>query len=200
MKKWSNLHPRIVEKWWGTRIPGGQKHDCRQIRNLRQPIFSQITHLPRPNTRQPSSHSRMNFFITDFVSKCLIATPSLYVPKTNQVVPSPPRTATPSGTIDNYDMGWRRKCINAVQFYVDLEFFMSKSPFFPIENFLSCFSDRLHIPEKSQDLAMLDPKAAFTPRKSASSIKRLANQKLYLGRDEVSDWLDAQLSTPTALV
>ncbi|GFT29878.1 hypothetical protein TNCV_4892531 [Trichonephila clavipes] len=52
----------------------------------------------------------MNFFITDFVSKCLIATPSLYVPKTNQVVPSPPRTATPSGTIDNYDMEWRRKC------------------------------------------------------------------------------------------
>ncbi|GFU67537.1 hypothetical protein TNCV_3239841 [Trichonephila clavipes] len=40
-------------------------------------------------------------------SKCLIATPSLHVPTTNQVVPSPPRTATPSGTINNYDMGWR---------------------------------------------------------------------------------------------
>ncbi|GFV98392.1 hypothetical protein TNCV_623511 [Trichonephila clavipes] len=26
---------------------------------------------------------------------------------TNNVVPSPPRTATSSGTINNYDMGWR---------------------------------------------------------------------------------------------
>ncbi|GFV18988.1 hypothetical protein TNCV_4758731 [Trichonephila clavipes] len=43
----------------------------------------------------------------DFVSKCLIATPFLHVPTTNQVVPSPPRTATPSGTINNYVMGWR---------------------------------------------------------------------------------------------
>ncbi|GFY35660.1 hypothetical protein TNCV_2619511 [Trichonephila clavipes] len=43
----------------------------------------------------------------DFVSKCLIAMPSLYVPTTNQVAPSPPRTATQSGTINNYDMGWR---------------------------------------------------------------------------------------------
>ncbi|GFX93180.1 hypothetical protein TNCV_4760591 [Trichonephila clavipes] len=29
----------------------------------------------------------------DFVSKCLIATSSLHVPTTNQVVPSPPKTA-----------------------------------------------------------------------------------------------------------
>ncbi|GFV27267.1 hypothetical protein TNCV_3714741, partial [Trichonephila clavipes] len=29
------------------------------------------------------------------------------LPTTNQVVPSPPRTATPSGTTNNYDMGWR---------------------------------------------------------------------------------------------
>ncbi|GFW57864.1 hypothetical protein TNCV_1334731 [Trichonephila clavipes] len=36
-----------------------------------------------------------------------MATPSLRVPKKNQVFPSPPRTATPSGTINNYDMGWR---------------------------------------------------------------------------------------------
>ncbi|GFU65092.1 uncharacterized protein TNCV_1352081 [Trichonephila clavipes] len=43
----------------------------------------------------------------DFVSKCLIAPPSLHVPTTNQVVPSPPRTTTPTGTINNYDMGWR---------------------------------------------------------------------------------------------
>ncbi|GFX84184.1 hypothetical protein TNCV_927951 [Trichonephila clavipes] len=35
------------------------------------------------------------------------ATPSLHVPKNKQVVPSPPRIATPSGTINNYDMGWR---------------------------------------------------------------------------------------------
>ncbi|GFW75017.1 hypothetical protein TNCV_2678851 [Trichonephila clavipes] len=35
------------------------------------------------------------------------STPSLHLPTTNQVVPSPPRTATPSGTINNYDMGWR---------------------------------------------------------------------------------------------
>ncbi|GFY19220.1 hypothetical protein TNCV_4225841 [Trichonephila clavipes] len=38
---------------------------------------------------------------------CLKATPSLHVPTTNQVVPSPPRSAVPSGTINNYDMGWR---------------------------------------------------------------------------------------------
>ncbi|GFX27069.1 hypothetical protein TNCV_439751 [Trichonephila clavipes] len=47
------------------------------------------------------------FHHSDFVSLCLIATHSLHVPTTNQVVLSPPRTATPSGTINNYDMGWR---------------------------------------------------------------------------------------------
>ncbi|GFY35828.1 hypothetical protein TNCV_4842041 [Trichonephila clavipes] len=39
----------------------------------------------------------------DFVSKFLIAPPSLHVPTTNQAVPSPPRTATPSGTSINYN-------------------------------------------------------------------------------------------------
>ncbi|GFX62663.1 uncharacterized protein TNCV_4868231 [Trichonephila clavipes] len=34
---------------------------------------------------------------------------------------------------------------------------------------------------------------------SASSVERLANQRLYLGRDEVSDWLYAQCSTLTVL-
>ncbi|GFW03274.1 hypothetical protein TNCV_463881 [Trichonephila clavipes] len=38
-------------------------------------------------------------------------------------------------------------------------------------------------------------KAEFTPRQSASSVKRLANQRLHLGRNEVSDWLDARHST-----
>ncbi|GFT40011.1 hypothetical protein TNCV_12491 [Trichonephila clavipes] len=42
-------------------------------------------------------------------------------------------------------------------------------------------------------------KAAFTPRLSASSVERLANQRLHIARDEVSDWLDAQSSTLTAL-
>ncbi|GFW98986.1 hypothetical protein TNCV_1782051 [Trichonephila clavipes] len=37
-----------------------------------------------------------------------------------------------------------------------------------------------------------DFNAAFTPRLSASNVKRRANQRLNLGRDEVSDWLDAQ--------
>ncbi|GFY15310.1 hypothetical protein TNCV_1571211 [Trichonephila clavipes] len=37
--------------------------------------------------------------------------------------------------------------------------------------------------------------AEFTPRLSASSVKRLANQRLHLGRNEVSDWLDARHST-----
>ncbi|GFT60880.1 hypothetical protein TNCV_3616051 [Trichonephila clavipes] len=37
-------------------------------------------------------------------------------------------------------------------------------------------------------------------RHSASSVERLANQRLHLRRDEVSDWLDAQRSTLTALV
>ncbi|GFX76533.1 uncharacterized protein TNCV_3162511 [Trichonephila clavipes] len=46
----------------------------------------------------------MDFFT---VSKCLIATPSLHLPKNNLVVPSPSRTATPSHTINNYDMGWK---------------------------------------------------------------------------------------------
>ncbi|GFV92048.1 hypothetical protein TNCV_1894841 [Trichonephila clavipes] len=46
----------------------------------------------------------------------------------------------------------------------------------------------------------VDGKTAFTPRQSASSFERLANQMLHLGRDEVSDWLDAQRSTMTALV
>ncbi|GFV64889.1 hypothetical protein TNCV_197011, partial [Trichonephila clavipes] len=35
----------------------------------------------------------------DFVSKCPIATPFLHVPTNNQVVPSPPRAATPSDTL-----------------------------------------------------------------------------------------------------
>ncbi|GFV73339.1 hypothetical protein TNCV_2898401 [Trichonephila clavipes] len=43
----------------------------------------------------------------DFVSKCVLAMHSLHVPTTNQVVPSPPKTATPSSTINNYDMVWR---------------------------------------------------------------------------------------------
>ncbi|GFS88183.1 hypothetical protein TNCV_3149481 [Trichonephila clavipes] len=34
----------------------------------------------------------------------------------------------------------------------------------------------------------------------AASVERLANQRLHLARDEVSDWLDAQRSTLTALV
>ncbi|GFX86763.1 hypothetical protein TNCV_1409601 [Trichonephila clavipes] len=42
-----------------------------------------------------------------FVSENLTATPSLHVRTTNQAVPSPTRTATPSGTINNYDMGLR---------------------------------------------------------------------------------------------
>ncbi|GFU19511.1 RNase H domain-containing protein [Trichonephila clavipes] len=41
-------------------------------------------------------------------------------------------------------------------------------------------------------------KSAFTPRLSASSVERLANQRL--ARDEVSDWLDAQRLMLTALV
>ncbi|GFT33089.1 hypothetical protein TNCV_4368101 [Trichonephila clavipes] len=41
----------------------------------------------------------------------------------------------------------------------------------------------------------LSSKAEFTPRLSASSVKRLANQRLHLGRNEVSDWLDARHST-----
>ncbi|GFS78689.1 uncharacterized protein TNCV_3148671 [Trichonephila clavipes] len=32
---------------------------------------------------------------------------ALHVPTTNHVVPSPPRTANPSGTINNYEMEWR---------------------------------------------------------------------------------------------
>ncbi|GFV61808.1 hypothetical protein TNCV_4447231 [Trichonephila clavipes] len=54
---------------------------------------------------QPFQDELLHHF--DFVSKCLIPTPSLHVPTTNQFVPSPPRTATPSGIINNYDMGWR---------------------------------------------------------------------------------------------
>ncbi|GFV63107.1 uncharacterized protein TNCV_2461801 [Trichonephila clavipes] len=77
---------------------------------------SQFIRPPRPITRQPFSHSIFHHF--DFVTKCLIATLYLHVPTTNQVVPSPPRTTTPSGctspprtttpsdTINNYDMGW----------------------------------------------------------------------------------------------
>ncbi|GFX23846.1 hypothetical protein TNCV_1788771 [Trichonephila clavipes] len=43
-------------------------------------------------------------------------------------------------------------------------------------------------------------KAAFTPRQSASRVERLANQRLHLARDKVSDWLDAQCPTLTALM
>ncbi|GFX16801.1 hypothetical protein TNCV_2517811 [Trichonephila clavipes] len=43
-------------------------------------------------------------------------------------------------------------------------------------------------------------KAEFTPRLSASSVERRADQRPYLARDEVSDWLYPQRSTLTALV
>ncbi|GFT47318.1 hypothetical protein TNCV_3749061 [Trichonephila clavipes] len=43
-------------------------------------------------------------------------------------------------------------------------------------------------------------KAEFTPRLSASSVERLANQKLHLGQNEVSDSLGTQRTTLTALV
>ncbi|GFU04739.1 hypothetical protein TNCV_4377671 [Trichonephila clavipes] len=43
-------------------------------------------------------------------------------------------------------------------------------------------------------------KAAFTQRQPASSVERLANQRVHLARDEVSDWVDAQRSTLAALV
>ncbi|GFW84608.1 hypothetical protein TNCV_3107431 [Trichonephila clavipes] len=33
-------------------------------------------------------------------------TTSLHIPTSNQVVPFPPKTATPSGIINNYDLGW----------------------------------------------------------------------------------------------
>ncbi|GFT17885.1 hypothetical protein TNCV_4910581 [Trichonephila clavipes] len=50
----------------------------------------------------------MDFFHQfDLVSKFHIASPFLHEPTSNQVVSSPSRTATPSGTINNYDMGWR---------------------------------------------------------------------------------------------
>ncbi|GFX97885.1 hypothetical protein TNCV_4905361 [Trichonephila clavipes] len=47
---------------------------------------------------QPFQNGLFHHF--DFVSKCLIATTSPHVPTTNQVVPSPPRTATSSDTIN----------------------------------------------------------------------------------------------------
>ncbi|GFS50151.1 hypothetical protein TNCV_2801 [Trichonephila clavipes] len=39
---------------------------------------------------------------------------------------------------------------------------------------------------------LLISKAEFTQRLSASSVERLANQRLHLGRDEVSDLLDTR--------
>ncbi|GFX45010.1 60S ribosomal protein L6 [Trichonephila clavipes] len=41
---------------------------------------------------------------------------------------------------------------------------------------------------------------AFTPRQPVSSVERLANQRLHLARDEVSDWLDAQCSMLAAFL
>ncbi|GFV58512.1 HTH_48 domain-containing protein [Trichonephila clavipes] len=43
-------------------------------------------------------------------------------------------------------------------------------------------------------------KAAFTPRQPASCVERLAHRRFHLGRNEVSDRLDAQRLTLTALV
>ncbi|PRD32236.1 UNVERIFIED_CONTAM: hypothetical protein NCL1_21116 [Trichonephila clavipes] len=39
-------------------------------------------------------------------------------------------------------------------------------------------------------------RAAFTPRQPTSSVESLTNQRLHLGRDEVSDWQDAQRWLP----
>ncbi|GFV15062.1 hypothetical protein TNCV_3668711 [Trichonephila clavipes] len=69
--------------------------------------LSLILLIQRKSTTLRAGALQKNMFPA-FVSKCLIVTPSLHVPTTNQVVlSSPPRTATPSVTINNYDMGWR---------------------------------------------------------------------------------------------
>ncbi|GFU68453.1 hypothetical protein TNCV_3869451 [Trichonephila clavipes] len=60
-------------------------------------------------------------------------------------------------------------------------------------------NDRLRVMLRYERILQItkvsNSKAEFTPRLSASSIKRLANQRLHLGRNEVSDWLDARHST-----
>ncbi|GFT59402.1 hypothetical protein TNCV_1750821 [Trichonephila clavipes] len=81
---------------------------CNSLNNFSAANLEPVLSSPSSNHKaafQPFQDGLFHHF--DFVSKCLIATPSLHVPTTNQVVPFPPRTATPSGTINNYDMGWR---------------------------------------------------------------------------------------------
>ncbi|GFV85442.1 hypothetical protein TNCV_3772661 [Trichonephila clavipes] len=43
-------------------------------------------------------------------------------------------------------------------------------------------------------------KSEFTPKLSVTSVECPANQRPHFGRDDVSNWLEAQRSTLTALV
>ncbi|GFV58300.1 hypothetical protein TNCV_558621 [Trichonephila clavipes] len=75
---------------------------CNSLNNLRAANIEPVYLSPSSNhqaTFQPFKDG--HFYHFDFVSKCLLATPFLHVPTNNQVVLSP------SGTINNYDMGWR---------------------------------------------------------------------------------------------
>ncbi|GFW64327.1 hypothetical protein TNCV_273511 [Trichonephila clavipes] len=100
----SRTQLQLSEEWkvWRTQLQLSE--ECgKQAANL-EPVHSS----PSSNQKaafQPFQDGLFHHF--DFVSKYLIATSSLHVPTTNQFVSSPPRTATPSGTINNYDMGWR---------------------------------------------------------------------------------------------
>ncbi|GFU04675.1 hypothetical protein TNCV_4377341 [Trichonephila clavipes] len=81
---------------------------CNSLNNFRAANLEPVHSSPSPNHKaafQPFQDGLFHHF--DFVSKCLRATPSLHLPTTNQVVPSPQRIAIPLGTLNDYDMGWR---------------------------------------------------------------------------------------------
>ncbi|GFX67182.1 hypothetical protein TNCV_2185291 [Trichonephila clavipes] len=81
---------------------------CNSLNNFRAANIEPVHSSPSSNHKAAYQQFQDGLFHHfDFVSKGLIATLSLPVPTTSQVVTSPSRTATSSGTINNYDMGWR---------------------------------------------------------------------------------------------
>ncbi|GFV61118.1 piggyBac transposable element-derived protein 4 [Trichonephila clavipes] len=108
-------------------------------------------------------------------------------------MPFPGIEASPYGTavsVANYYTGW------AIQYI------------FKLHSHLGCHSSLVVMLKSSWPSfmklqarvlgPMKDPQASFTSRQSASSIERLANQRLHLARDEVSDSLDADCLVATS--
>ncbi|GFX83776.1 ion transport peptide-like [Trichonephila clavipes] len=88
-----------------------------------------------------------------------------------------------------------RVCEECYQLFRESDVHTScRSNCFKNDYFIKCV-DALLLRKDQQTLDYMVNQLYGRRRLSASSVKRLANQRLHLGRNEVSDWLDARHST-----